>query len=380
MRDTSSKLIEKEFAHLDTLYFNSAYFGPSPYRAKQKVANALFKELDPSFFPYNTWMGFADRTRANIANLLQVDMADITHSTSSSDVLTLISLGFPFKKGDVVTAVDGDYPSNILTWMLAEERGRCKFQLLPKSLHIDAKSIEEKLDKNCKIFSISHVAFDTGRRCDLMAIGKMLKSRGILFVVDATQSLGGLRISKEELEYIDVLACSSYKWLLGPYGHAFGYFSKAAQEIIEYNNANWVKSPNSKDSGDLLNYSTKTVRGARKYDRGEPANMLVNACLDASLEFLQSVGLEEIENHNREVRDHFLQNYPKKKYQLITPTEGMGNIISIKSKGQIDVEALERELKYHNIDVSVREGKLRLSFHLFNNIEQVETLIRAMDL
>ena len=57
MNSEQTYLIRKEFAHLSTIYFNSAYFGPSPFRAKIKIEKAMQKELDPSFYDYNTWMG-----------------------------------------------------------------------------------------------------------------------------------------------------------------------------------------------------------------------------------------------------------------------------------------------------------------------------------
>jgi len=61
MRPELRDLIRKEYHHLGSNYFNTAYFGPSPYSAKQKVSRALQKELDPSFFDYNTWMGISER-------------------------------------------------------------------------------------------------------------------------------------------------------------------------------------------------------------------------------------------------------------------------------------------------------------------------------
>jgi len=375
------ELIKKEYHHLDSLFFNTAYFGPSPYSAKQKVSRALQKELDPSFFDYNTWMGISDRLREKIAQLVGCDMDDITHSTSSSDVVNTVWRGYPFKDGDVVAAINKDYPSNVLPWMLAEKRTDVKLDLLELDEEVvpTAEWLAKKLDPKTKIFNISHVTFDTGKKSNILEIGKLCRERGILFIVDATQSLGGMPITKEELEYIDVLACSSYKWILGPYGHAFAYVSKEAQKIIDHSSANWILSPNSKVVYSLLDYTTETLPGARKYDRGQAANPLTNACLEAGLEFLNTVGLENIQKHNIEIRDYFLENCPKNKFELITPRDFMGNIVCMKANG-IDSLQLERELKHNNVDISVRQGNLRLAFHIFNNKDQVDTLIRALDI
>jgi cysteine sulfinate desulfinase/cysteine desulfurase-like protein len=46
---------------------------------------------------------------------------------------------------------------------------------------------------------MSYVTFDTGKKMDLVSIGKFLKSKNILFVVDATQALGGMDITARRI-------------------------------------------------------------------------------------------------------------------------------------------------------------------------------------
>jgi len=375
------ELIKKEFHHLDTIFFNSAYFGPSPYSAKQKISRAVQKELDPSFYNYNTWMGISERLREQIATLLNCSPDNITHHCSTSDIVNIVANGMTFKDGDVVCAINNDYPSNVLPWMRAEELSPVKFELLELGDQVvpTAKWLENKLPKSCKIFNMSYVTFDTGKKMDIKSIGKLCRERGIIFIVDATQALGGMPITKEELSYIDVLACSSYKWMLGPYGHAFGYFSDEILKQVEHRNANWITSPKSKVVYNLLDYTTETLPGARKFDRGQAANMLTNACLEAGLEFLTAVGLDNVQTHNEKIRDYFLEHYPKDKFDIITPKEHMANILCLKAT-KTDPISLERELKFRNVDVSIRQGNVRLSFHIFNTFDQVDLLIRALDI
>lgn len=381
MKSELVELIKKEYQHLGTVYFNSAYFGPSPYSAKQRIMQATQKELDPSFWAYDSWMGIAERIRREIAKLLDVSPDNIMHSTSTSDVINTVANGLDFKPGDIVCAVDKDYPSNVLPWMRCSERRGIDFKLLDlEDQEVPtAEWLDKKIPEGCKVFNMSYITFDTGKRMDILSIGKMLKKRGILFIVDATQAVGGMEITKEEFEVIDVMACSSYKWMLGPYGHAFGYFSDEALKLIEPSTGQWLVSPNSKVVYSLLDYTTETLDGARKYDRGQTANPLVMSCLEASLNFLNEITLPVIRKHNEEIRDYFLANYPKDKFDLITPKNHMGNIICLKSKG-IDPLELERELKFNNVDVSIRQGNVRLAFHIFNTKDQVDKLIEALDI
>ncbi len=321
MRTEVRELARKEFHHLDTIYFNTAYFGPSPYSAKGNVDRALLKELNPSFHEYSSWLGIAERTRELLSKFISCTPDQITHSTSSSDIINILANGLTFKKNDLVVSVNKDYPSNVIPWMLGHEQGRLNFKLLDlESFSVPCVDwLEEKLPKNTSVFTISHVSFDTGKKINLLEIGKFLKSRGIFFIVDCTQSLGGMSISTEELSYIDVLTCSTYKWMLGPYGHAFAYFSNEAIEKVKHHNGNWLVSTNSKSVYSLLDYTTETLPGARKYDRGQNSSMLTMACLEAGLNFLLSIGLETIQEHNEEIRNYFLKHYPKDKFELITP-------------------------------------------------------------
>lgn len=381
MDAATRNLIDQEYAHLKTLYFNSAYFGPSPIRAKETITKAMNRELDPSFYAYDDWMSISEKLRVKFAELIQVSPDMITHSTSSSDVINIIANGFIFESGDRVAAINKDYPSNILPWMLAQRHNKFTFDMIDLGSEVVPTPdwLERNLKPQTRIFNMSYVTFDTGKKMDLVSIGKFLKSKDILFVVDATQALGGMEITAEELSYIDVLTVSSYKWMLGPYGHAFAYFSQRAQDSIYHLNANWILSPNSKQVYNLLDYTTETLPGARQYDRGQAANLLCSGCLEGSLSFLQEIGLSNIRKYNAEIRDYFLANYPKKKYNLVTPLDHMGNIVCMKSVSG-DSIALEKEFKERNIDVSVRQGNIRLSFHVFNTKLQVEELIKGMDI
>ena len=102
--------------------------------------------------------------------------------------------------------------------------------------------------------------------------------------------------------------------------------------------------------------------------------------LSASMCFLKDIGLDNIARHNAYLRDYFLEHYPKKKYSLITPRDGLGNIICLKAVGGTDSRALEEKLRRENIDISVRQGNARISFHIFNTEGQVELLIKALDI
>ena len=373
-------LIEEEFDHGDILYFNAAYFGPSPQRSIDNIKMALVEEARPFFKNMELWMDIPERVRQKFAGLLGVEAKHISHATSSSDVINRVVNGYSYKSGEKVCALDTEYPCNVLPWMLGEKNYPFEFHPLHLDESLDiptAPWLAKVLPKECRILNISHVAFETGKKIDLVSIGKLCRERDILFVVDATQSFGGMGLSREEMENVDVLAVSTYKWMLGPYGHAFGYFSPRALDKIAHRDAVWTNIPLADLATSLTNYTLETAEGARKFDRGQPANFLLNAGLEGSLEVIEELGLGEIESHNAGLRDYFLENYPAKKYHLISHRDHLSNILTLKPKDG-ESGALEQRLQDKNIDISVREGNLRVSFHLYNTRRQVERLLESL--
>ena len=383
MEAESLKLIEQEFSSLKSLYFNSAYLGPSPRRAKERATQALQVESDPSFLPYSAWKSVPETIRQKIAQLIGCSGKSVALTTSTTDLISLVANGYPWQKGDQICAIHGDYPSNILPWMRAQEKRNFELNLLKleEGQQVPAAEwVAQHLPSQCKIFNISWVAFETGKRVDIEAIGKICQERGIFFVVDATQALGGMNITPEQLKQIDVLTCSTYKWMLGPYGTAFAYFSPQAIDKIHPYNGNWLTARYSNEVQKLLNYTVETLEGACKFDRGQAPNMLANASLMGSLELLQEIGLSRIQAHNQELSSYFLEHYPREKFKLITPREPehRANIVCLEMK-QGNPFDLEEKLKRENIDISVRQGNLRLSFHLFNNKDQVNKLMETLE-
>jgi cysteine desulfurase / selenocysteine lyase len=374
------EVVNKEYEDLKSIYLNAAYFGPSPKRCRGLVEKSLKHEIDPSFAPYDEWYYRPEKSRELFANILSTSKENIFHACSVSDVNNLLIQALSHKNQHVAV-VEKDYPSNVLPFMLAQERKQ-SIKLtklnLNKEIIPTADWLEKNLPVDTTIFCCSWVTFDTGKKIDIIEIGKVLRKRGIIFILDVTQGLGGLGITKEQMSCVDALSCASYKWLLGPYGHAFGYISPSLQKNLKHSNANWITSKNSKVVNSLLEYTTQTLPGVRCFDRGQTANLLTIACLEGALDFLLEVGLNTIQDYNSQLTKFFYENYPKQKYSLITPISHSGNIICLKGKN-IDSHQLEKDLKDRDIDVSIREGNIRISFHIYNEQSHIEHLLKVLD-
>lgn len=361
---------------LKSIYFNSAYFGPTPIRSKELVEQALKRTMDPSGITNKDWLELPDKMRERIAALMGVNANNIALSTSVSEIVSHVANGISLSEQEEVLLLGDDFPSMILPWMVLAERRGFKVRQLPVATFQDPLKLKKEFSVRTRFVGCSHVMFNTGIKLPIAEIGKVCRERGVLFMADTSQSFGGMRLTKEIFDQVDIMAGVCYKWMLGPFGSAYGYFSNNALGKIRRTHANWTASPGSHEAGSLLHYSTRTLPGARKFDRGQGGSFLMMAALEGALDTLAEIGMETIESANRELTLQFLHGLPRG-YDVDATGDNVSNIVCFRPP-TMDANALKDKLAAENIEVSVREGRLRASFHFFNTPEQVERLLQSL--
>lgn len=368
-------LKKQEFSHLTSHYFNSAYFGPLPQVAHTAALKALERARDPSYLSYE-WFYYPDELKQAIAQLTNWDPEWISLHSSVGEGVSAIANGYPTKEQVGVAFLTAEYSSNVLPFTALPRNSHFKVHFIDNAKVFEPQSFVDSLPSDVKMVVVSWVQFQTGNVIDIAKIGSLLQSRGIRFVVDLTQGLGGQPIPPESVPYVDAFVCATYKWLLGPYGSAFVLWKKSFAEQIEPSAAHWQLSLSAPK--DQTQYFSGLRPGARKFDRGQTGNPFVIKPLIESLRLLKQVGLGPIQQHNTQLRQYFLEHFPFKKYELLTQKESSSHIVCLNSRSG-DAENLLTQLNDRKIDATIRMGRLRLSFHLYNSQVEVEKLIEALD-
>src|SRR5262249_9660170 len=147
------------------------------------------------------------------------DPLDIAFVKNTSEGIGIAAEGFPWQVGDNIITAAEEYPANIYPWLNLKSRGvEVRFvETRDRRLWID--DFKSLMDSRTRLLSVSSVEFASGFRNDLVALGELCRQRGILFFVDAIQSLGILPLDVRQTP-IDFLAADGHKWLLGPEGAA----------------------------------------------------------------------------------------------------------------------------------------------------------------
>ncbi len=165
------------------------------------------------------------------AQLLGCQPEEVSLVGPTSLGLSFVAAGLSFRKGDNILIYHDDYPSNVYPWMALAAQGVEVRLLNTRGLGvIRPQDVMGQVDENTRLVALASCHFISGYRLDHQAIGKFLRGRGILFCLDAIQTLGAFPTT---VEHVDFLAADAHKWLLGPCGAGLLYVRRELQETLE---------------------------------------------------------------------------------------------------------------------------------------------------
>ena len=161
-----------------------------------------------------------------------------------------------------------DFPSNVLAWRRACKETGAEIVTISKEVGLDwTNSILNNITDKIKVFSIPSCHWTNGESIDLEIIGNKCKSLNVIYIVDATQSLGATPHQVETIQ-VDFLIAAGYKWLLCPYGFSILYVQNKwynARPLEE----TWLSRESAENFAGLVNYNDNYQVGARKFEMGE---------------------------------------------------------------------------------------------------------------
>jgi selenocysteine lyase/cysteine desulfurase len=304
------------------------------------------------------------RRVATLINARSTDEVVMMPNTASGINTAAVSL--PFRTGDNVLVIDGDYPANIYPWMNQAYRGVLTKMVPSHNGGVNLDLLAARIDHRTRAIAISSVQFATGFRNDIVAVGKLCRERGLYFVVDGIQSIGALPMDVQAAN-IDILCCGSQKWLLGPMGAGFLYIRKELLDKLQP--GAYVGAASVVDWMNFLDYNLTPLPTADRFMLGSP-NFLGTAGLLASIALIQEVGIEHVAQRIIALTDVVIGDLQERGYRFsagTTPEHRSGIVIV-----EVDQpEAVSKRLAQAGI-VAVPRGKgIRIAPHFYNTEEDV---------
>ena len=317
-----------------------------------------------------------DDARKLGAQLVNCQPDEIALVGPTSLALSFVAAGLKFRRGDNILIYHDDYPSNVYPWMALAEKGVEVRLLNTRGLGvIRAKDVTGQVDENTRLVALASCHFISGFRLEHDVIGKFLRERGILFCLDAIQTLGAFPTT---VEHVDFLAADAHKWLLGPCGAGIFYVRRELQEKLNPPIYGWhnVKNPNFVAQEQIIFRS-----GALKYEAGTQ-NLLGLVGLIAAMELALEVGIENIAAELLRKRAWLVPAVQAKGFAVLNAAampENTGGIVSFFSPGQ-DLAALHKRLVEAGVVASLRADRkgqnyIRLSPHFYNTDAELHRMV-----
>ena len=358
--------IRAGFPSLANLTFlNSATFGQLSVASEEAIARHLARRRQHACTDFLDWFTDLDVLRAKLARLVHAEAEDIAFMPNASWALAHLLNRLDWREGDEVVTAEGEFSNHLY---VAEHLTRRAV----KCIRCGYEEVLGLLTPRTRLVMLSSVNYSTGYRARVDEIAAELRRRGILFYLDATQSLGALQLDFGSVRP-DLLAVDCYKWMLAPNGAAFMAVSREMRDRLDPLAIGWRSHHEWRRVDSLHEGMPEFSTTAEKYEAGMLASLPLCA-LEASVDLMLATGPKTIEQ-----RVLALAGLVREQLRTLggepLPYDDSA-IVAARLPGQ-DASALSVELKKHGVITSARHGLLRVSTHFYNNEDDVARLAAA---
>ena len=353
-------------------YLNSCSQGALSLEVRQAYQDYLC-DWDEKGSPWEYWVERMEAARQAFAGLIQAEPNEVAVTTSVSASVSALAtaLNFSGERNKIITT-DFDFPTTAQIWHAQKAWGARIEHVRAAGNVLPLERIADAIDERTLLVSLSHVCFRNGAKVDVPAIVEMAHRQGAWVMLDAYQSLGTMPIDVKKLK-IDFLVGGVLKYLLGSSGLAYLYARQELLPKLDPTITGWFAQA-SIFAMDIYGHTPSPT--ARKFESGTPPVPNIYAAL-AGIKLVQSVGLDTIEAHLREMTGAIKAGAMKRGFNLVSPVkpEQHGALITLRSH---KVDLLVKWLEKDGVITSSRDNNLRISPHIYNNLDDVNKLMDCL--
>jgi selenocysteine lyase/cysteine desulfurase len=359
-------------------YFNCAYYSPQLNESRRRLLVGVDQKSRPWERVGADFFDDANAIRNQAARIFGGDAEGYAVIPAASYGLSTAARALEphLRKGDRILYAAEEFPSGVLPWMRTAEETGATLIAVPAPEHGTwTEAILKRLEKGVKVVAASTCHWTNGASVDLIAIGKACREVGSTLVVDATQSLGAMPLSLDEVQP-DFLAASGYKWLLCPYGFGLFYVAerwRSARPLEE----SWLTRDNARDFAGLANYSENYLPGARRFDVGETCTPTILPGAIAALEQIEAWSVANIAASLKAINERIAALLEGHGFILPDSSSRSPHLFGARMPESFPSN-LVAELRSKKIFVSQRSNSIRIAPHLHCSGHDVDHFQEAL--
>ena len=355
------------------IYCAHAADAPLPRR----VADAMHESIERACVDARNYDNELERiaeTRVLVARLLGCDTEEISFTGPTASGLNTIANGLEWRRGDEVVCYLDDYPANVYPWLALERLGVKPVVLETERIgEITPEIVERAITKRTRLVALASANYISGYRTDIDAIGALCAARGVLFSVDAIQTMGVFPVP---LGNVDFASSGAQKWMLGPSGAGILFVKESKRDLLRPATiGGWnVVSPNF-----IAQREVEFESGGRKFEPGAYTHNVI-AGLRAATELLLEAGPDKISRQIDSLNQSLRSQIAPAGFEFLSPAEEKHRcgILTLRHP-QVPPERLWQTLTDERIVTSLRydradRGWLRVSPHFYNTAAEIENI------
>jgi selenocysteine lyase/cysteine desulfurase len=364
-------------------YLNIASQSPSFKSVEKAGVDAVLKKSQPYKITGPDYFEPVIQLKKLFAQLIEVDDYNrIAMIPSVSYGIATVANNIKLNAGDEILLIDEQFPSNFYSWekLAKKYNATIKFVKQPTT-KIDRgqqwnAAILKAINKKTALVAMGNIHWANGTLFDLKAIREKTTQHNSLLIIDGSQSVGALPFSVKEINP-DALICAGYKWLFGPYGCGYGYFSSYfdnGNPIEE----NWSNRLDSENFTNLTNYQPKYKPLANRYSAGESGSFIYVQMQIAALKQVLEWTPKSIQSYCKNISKEAVIELQKLGCTLENPEDRTHHLFGFQLPNSINIERLKEKLNEQQIFVSFRGDFIRISCHVYTTANDFKKLTECI--
>jgi cysteine desulfurase/selenocysteine lyase len=349
-------------------YLDSAAAGPLPRQVMEAGTHLYRLMMDEGDAGWDQWLERREAIRKRLAFFINAEPDEIAFTTNTSSGMNIISDALE-GRGEVISC-ELEFPVSTITWM---HRGVTVHFVKARGGEVLVEDLTRAMNERTGVISLSHVQYSNGFRADLSEIGRS-KGRHAL-VVNASQSAGVMQIDVKAMK-IDALCATGHKWMLAGYGSGFVYLSRELLDQSRARAIGWlsVEEPYAMSNREFC------VRddAASRAELGCPHFAGIFA-LGASVDYLLEIGPAGIADRALALNRELTNRLAGAGWTVLSPLrdESMRSAETLLALD--DPASVAAHLAQRGIAITQKPQGIRIATHFFNNQEEIERLLAALD-
>jgi selenocysteine lyase/cysteine desulfurase len=283
----------------------------------------------------------------------------------------------------------GEFPANVTPWQQAASAHQLGLHWMALDGFGDATGeglarAEAILAKGrVRLVAVSAVQFQTGLRMPIEELGALCRRYGVLLSIDGIQAAGAVPINVASAQ-ADFFACGTHKWAMGLDGSGFLYVSPRGLDALQPRVAGWLSHEDGLaflfEGEGHLRYDRPIRRRADFLEVGA-WNTMGFAALEAGLSLTAQLGIPETFAHLNRIHDALEGALLERGFRSLRASDPRARsaTLAMLPPADLDVTHLEGPLADRGVVVSAPDGKLRFSPHWPNGLDQLSTVLGALD-